>query len=135
MSSCVLVVDDVPKNLQVVGTMLRNAGYSIMPATSGAEALDGVREQLPDLILLDLMMPEMDGFEFVAELRKRGDWHAIPIIVITAKDLTVEDHLRLNGYVTKILQKSAYSRETLLAEVRDLVAACVNKEMGATVKV
>ena len=61
--SRVLVVDDIPKNLQVVGTMLRNAGCAIMPATSGAEALESVRVQLPDLILLDLMMPEMDGLE------------------------------------------------------------------------
>ena len=57
----VLVVDDITKNLQVVGTMLRNAGYEIMLTTSGAQALERVRAQPPDLILLDLMMPEMDG--------------------------------------------------------------------------
>ena len=54
----ILVVDDITKNLQVVGTMLRNAGYEVMPTTSGAQALERVRAQLPDLILLDLMMPE-----------------------------------------------------------------------------
>ena len=82
------------------------------------------------MILLDLMMPEMDGFEFVAELRADAAWRAIPIVVITAKDLTPEDHERLNGYVARILQKGALSRETLLAEVRDLVAASATPRRG-----
>ena len=74
------------------------------------------------MILLDLMMPEMDGFEFVAEFRRHEAWRAIPIIVITAKDLTREDRERLNGYVQQILQKGAHGRDELLAEVRELVA-------------
>lgn len=69
----------------------------------------------PELILLDLMMPEMDGFQFIEELRKQAAWRSIPIIVVTAKDVTEEDRLRLNGYVEKILQKGAYSGEALLA--------------------
>ena len=68
------------------------------------------------------MMPEMDGFEFVAEFRRHEAWRAIPIVVVTAKDLSAEDRERLNGYVERILQKGAYSREELLAEVRELVA-------------
>lgn len=79
------------------------------------------------MILLDLMMPEMDGFEFVEELRKQEEWRSIPIVVVTAKDLTEVDRLRLNGYVEKILQKGAYSRDELLRKVRDLVAACVRR--------
>ena len=75
------------------------------------------------MILLDLMMPEMDGFDFVAAIRENAAWRSIPIVVITAKDLSPEDHERLNGYVARVLQKGALSRETLLAEVRDLVAA------------
>ena len=70
------------------------------------------------------MMPEMDGFEFVAEIRKHRAWRSIPVLVVTAKDLTPEDRLRLNGYVEKILHKNALSREELLGEVRDLVADC-----------
>jgi CheY-like chemotaxis protein len=70
-------------------------------------------------------MPEMDGFEFVAEFRRHEAWRAIPIVVITAKDLTGADRERLNGYVQKILQKGAHSREQLLAEVRELVATSV----------
>jgi len=79
------------------------------------------------VILLDLMMPEMDGFEFVAEFRRHEAWRAIPIVVVTAKDLSHDDRQRLNGYVERILQKGAYGREQLLAEVRDLVAASVGR--------
>jgi CheY-like chemotaxis protein len=71
------------------------------------------------------MMPEMDGFAFVTEFRRHEPWRAIPIVVITAKDLTREDRERLNGYVEKVLQKGAYGRDELLAEVRDLVAQSI----------
>ena len=84
--SCVLVVDDIAKNLQVVGTMLRNAGYVIMPATSGAKALEGVQLQLPDLILLDLMMPDMDGLEVCRRLKADPLTQAIPVIFLTASN-------------------------------------------------
>ncbi len=73
------------------------------------------------LILLDLMMPEIDGFQFVEEIRKHETWQKIPIVVITAKDITDEEKLRLNGYVEKILQKGSYSRDELLSMVRNLL--------------
>jgi CheY-like chemotaxis protein len=88
-------------------------------------ALEHLREGPPSVILLDLMMPEMDGFEFVAEFRRHQDWQGVPIIVITAKDLTREDRERLNGYVQKILLKGDHGRDELLAEVRELVASGV----------
>jgi CheY-like chemotaxis protein len=71
------------------------------------------------------MMPEMDGFEFVAELRRHEAWRTIPVVVITARDLSRDDHERLNGYVQKILQKGEHGRDQLLAEVRELVATSV----------
>jgi CheY-like chemotaxis protein len=70
-------------------------------------------------------MPEMDGFDFAAELRRHEVWREIPIIVITARDLSRDDHERLNGYVQKILQKGAHGRDELLADVRELVATSV----------
>ncbi len=82
----VLVVDDITKNLQVVGTMLRNAGYEVMPTTSGAQALERVRAQLPDLILLDLMMPEMDGLEVCRRLKADTATRQIPVIFLTASN-------------------------------------------------
>ena len=84
--SLILVVDDVQQNIQVVGTMLREAGYSIMPATNGAAALQRVQKKLPDLILLDLMMPEMDGLEVCRRLKADPATQPIPIIFLTASN-------------------------------------------------
>jgi len=84
--SLILVVDDVQQNIQVVGTMLREAGYSIMPATSGAAALQRVQKKLPDLILLDLMMPEMDGLEVCRRLKADPATQPLPIIFLTASN-------------------------------------------------
>jgi len=74
--------------------------------------------------LLDLMMPVMDGFGFLAEMRARPEWQDIPVIVITAKDLSNEDRSRLSGCVEEVLEKNAYSREQLLKQIREAVAAC-----------
>jgi len=115
--SRVLVVDDISKNLQVVGTMLRNAGYHVMPATSGPQALERAQAQVPDLILLDLMMPEMDGLEVCRRLKADPPTRAIPVIFLTASNEM--EHL-VNGfgagavdYVTK-----PFNAPELLARVR-----------------
>jgi len=119
----VLIVDDDPDTRDILGRIVRTEGQVVIEAPNGRLALERIEEKRPQLILLDLMMPEMDGFQFVAELRRRPDWLLIPIIVLTAKDLTVEDHERLNGYVQKILQKSTDDYDVLITEVRDQVAA------------
>ena len=69
----------------------------------------------------------MDGFEFLSALHEREAWRQIPVVIVTAKDLTAEDHERLNGSVVRILQKGAYEREDLLAEVRALLAASIGR--------
>jgi signal transduction histidine kinase len=84
--SVILVVDDVQQNIQVVGTMLREAGYSIMPATSGETALQRIQKKLPDLILLDFMMPGMDGLEVCRRLKSDTATRQIPIIFLTASN-------------------------------------------------
>jgi CheY-like chemotaxis protein len=117
----VLVVDDDEGVRQLLRRMLEPAGYTVAEAENGRVALERLREAVPGVVLLDLMMPEMDGFEFVTEFRRHEAWRAIPIVVITAKDLSREDRERLNGYVQRILQKGAYGRDDLLAEVRELV--------------
>jgi GAF domain-containing protein/CheY-like chemotaxis protein len=118
----VLVVDDDVEVRQLLRRMLEPDGYTVVEAENGRVALERLRDGAPAVVLLDLMMPEMDGFEFVAEFRRQAAWRAIPIVVITAKDLSREERERLNGYVQKILQKGAHGREQLLAEVRELVA-------------
>jgi GAF domain-containing protein/CheY-like chemotaxis protein/anti-sigma regulatory factor (Ser/Thr protein kinase) len=119
----VLVVDDDAGVRQLLRRMLEPAGYTVVEAENGRVALDRLRDAVPSVVVLDLMMPEMDGFDFVAEFRRHGPWRAIPIVVITAKDLSSDDRERLNGYVQKILQKGAHGRDHLLAEVRELVAS------------
>jgi len=94
----------------------------VAEAENGRVALEHVARQRPSLILLDLMMPEMDGFEFIETLRRSGNPPRVPVIVITAKDLTEEDRRRLNGGVERIIQKGAATREQLLAEVRAVLA-------------
>jgi len=121
----VLVVEDEAMTRQMLRRTLEKEGWAVSEAENGRAALERVAENPPGLILLDLIMPEMDGFQFMDELRKNEAWRSIPVVVITAKDLTAEDRLRLNGCVEEILQKRAYRREALLAEVRDLVAASV----------
>jgi CheY-like chemotaxis protein len=121
----VLLVEDDPTTREMLRRLLEKEGWPVSEAENGRIGLERVKENRPGLVLLDLMMPEMDGFGFVAELRKREEWRDIPVVVVTAKDITAEDRLLLNGSVEKILQKGAYSRETLLAEVRELVAACL----------
>ncbi|MCB0192926.1 MAG: response regulator [Anaerolineae bacterium] len=117
---CLVVEDETPMREMMYRT-LHKEGWHILEAEHGLEALRQLKKSRPDLILLDLMMPQMDGFQFVVELRKNEAWRSIPVVVVTALDLTASDRARLTGYVNYILQKGAYSREELLAEVRRLV--------------
>jgi signal transduction histidine kinase/DNA-binding response OmpR family regulator len=123
----VLVVDDDPGVRALLRRMLEKEGYGVAEADNGRAALERVRERVPGAILLDLMMPEMDGFEFLEELQRSTPGRAIPVIVVTARDLSAEDHRRLNGSVERILQKGAHGREDLLAEVRRLVRASMGQ--------
>jgi len=127
----VLVVDDDDEVRQILRRMLEPEGYAVVEARDGREALERLRDVSPSVILLDLMMPEMDGFEFVAEFRRHEAWRAIPIVVVTAKDLSRDDRERLNGHVQKILQKGTHGRDELLGEVRELVAASVARRRTA----
>lgn len=132
-SSPVLVVEDDPNMRDLLRRMLKREGWKVNEAENGRVALERISETRPSVILLDLMMPEMDGFQFVNELRKRKACRSIPIVVITAKDITIEDQLRLDGYVEKILKKGMYTKEELLSEVRDLVKAAIDR--GTKVKI
>lgn len=119
----VLVVEDDPTTRAMMRRLLEKEGWEVQEAANGRLGLEAVAAQTPALILLDLMMPEIDGFGFVAALRRNPEWRAIPIIVVTAKDITPEDRLRLNGYVERFIQKGLFRREELLAEVHDLIVA------------
>jgi signal transduction histidine kinase/DNA-binding response OmpR family regulator len=120
-SGPILVVDDQAEIRDLLRRTLRIGGWDVVEAANGIEALEQVADTLPALILLDLAMPEMDGFSFIARLRENEAWRHIPIVVITARDLDRQDRLRLQGSVLNVLQKSAYSRAQLLEEVRSMV--------------
>jgi CheY-like chemotaxis protein len=121
-----LVLEDDPATREMLRRLLQREGWAVEEAPNGRVGLAKVAEKPPDLILLDLMMPELDGFGFVERLRAEPSWRAIPVLVVTAKDLTPEERLRLTGWVEQVLQKGAYSRDELLAEVRALVRASVD---------
>lgn len=116
----ILVVEDDPATSEMVQRTLTRESFSVRAAGNGRIALDQVALQRPALVLLDLMMPEMDGFEFLRLLRANPDWRAIPVIVLTAKELTTTDRDALMGKVAKILQKGTFDKDDLLKEIRAL---------------
>jgi CheY-like chemotaxis protein len=123
----VLVVDDDPVVRDLLRRQLEAEGYRVSEAADGRAALARLREGVPGVVLLDLMMPEMDGFELIEAMRREAGWAGIPVVVLTAKDLTAEDRERLNGGVERVLQKGAYTKDALLGEVRRLVGACLRR--------
>ena len=116
------MVDDEDDIRSLFRRTLEGDGWSVAEAENGADALDRVAEQRPRIVLLDLMMPVMDGFDFLLRYRELEGCASTPIIVITAKDLTEEDRQRLAGGVERIIEKGGLTREQLLAHVRSLMA-------------
>jgi CheY-like chemotaxis protein len=113
----VLVVDDDPKALEILSTLLEGRGFTVERAYGGREAIEIARRELFDLILLDLMMPEVSGFDVVEALKVRPDTAAIPILALTAKRLTNADRAKLNGLVARVMEKTEFKPETFIAEV------------------
>jgi CheY-like chemotaxis protein len=118
----VLVVDDDPAIREMVRRGLEREGIPVVEAEHGRAALSRLAAPRPALILLDLMMPEMDGFEFLETLRGLPEFAAIPVVVLTSRDLTPEDRARLDGRVERIVAKGAVGRDELLQAIRDRVA-------------
>jgi CheY-like chemotaxis protein len=123
------MVDDDELGRQRMRTALEQQGWTVTEASDGLAALKRLSEAQPDVIILDLMMPEMDGFEFLEEMRRKADWRGIPVLVVTAKDLTDADRIRLNGGVERIIQKT--NRDDMLREVRSVLAKFVERPRGA----
>jgi CheY-like chemotaxis protein len=118
----VLVVDDNVKAVELVATLIERAGYHALRACGGAEAIQAARTARPDLVILDLMMREVSGFEVARAMRASKETARIPILVLTAKDLAPEERERLNSVVSAILQESEFSHEELLAELRRAIS-------------
>jgi CheY-like chemotaxis protein len=118
----VLVVDDDPKAVQLIGTYLEPAGFRVLTAFSGKDGISVARRHHPDLIVLDLMMPELNGFDVVDALQGDPTTATIPVIIVTAKQVTAADRAKLNGAVQKVLEKSEFDRSRFIGEVRRAMA-------------
>jgi signal transduction histidine kinase/CheY-like chemotaxis protein len=116
-----LVVDDDPNAVSMLTQVLQDEGHSVTAAFNGAEALRALSDVPADIILLDLVMPEMDGFDTIQRLKESAAWKDIPIIVLTAKDLTEAEWGTLQQGVDRVLRKSGVAGESLVAEVRALL--------------
>jgi CheY-like chemotaxis protein len=128
-SRCLLVVDDDDFGRHQMRTVLQQQGWEVTEAGDGVDALTRLNEARPDVIILDLMMPQMDGFEFLEEMRRNAEWRDIPVVVVTAKDLTDADRIRLNGGIERIIQKT--DRDEVLREVRSVLAKCMARQRSA----
>jgi CheY-like chemotaxis protein len=123
----VLVVEDDEATRATMRQALTGAGWKVDEAVHGRAALAWLAQGHPDAIVLDLVMPEMDGFEFVAQLRRRPEWRDIPVVVVTAMDLSEAERRRLNGAVERVIQKSARSSSDLLHEIGQVLTDCVRR--------
>jgi CheY-like chemotaxis protein len=117
----VLLVEDDPATREIMVRTLEGANWQVSEASNGREALERMAQERPQVILLDLMMPVMDGFDFLLEMRANADWQDIPVIVLTAKDLTEEDRRLLSGRVEQIVEKGACSHEQMMQLIRQVV--------------
>jgi CheY-like chemotaxis protein len=118
----VLVVDDDADLRRRLRGLLEKDGWAVDEAADGREALGRLAAR-PSLILLDMLMPVMDGFEFLAGLREREDCRSIPVVVLTAKELTADDHAQLHGSIEAVLRKGSLGSEQFLAEVGAVMGA------------
>ncbi len=120
-----LVVEDDQATRAVIRRTLERQDWTVTEAADGRIGIEALEAADPDVILLDLLMPEMDGFEFLAQLQKDERYHSVPVIVVTAKILTEADHARLKGNVHDVLQKGDQPLEELLAGLGDKLRTCL----------
>jgi PAS domain S-box-containing protein len=118
MATKVLLIDDDPKAVEIISAILEPLGFSVLKGYGGAEGILLAKSQLPDLIILDLMMPEISGFAVVEELKKHEETAGIPIIVLTAKLLSMQDKKTLSGSVKKVMEKSEFNHGSFINELR-----------------
>ena len=127
-SASLLIVEDDDAMRESTRRLLNREGWDVCVAVNGRDALTRLSERIPSLILLDLIMPEMDGFDFIGRLRETSAWRNIPVVVLTAKDIDEREQSRLHGSVAGILRKAACRRDELLHEVRQHVKACLQAQ-------
>jgi CheY-like chemotaxis protein len=114
----VLVVDDDPKAVELIAIRILFLASTVLRAYGGRDAIDIAQRELPDVIVLDLMMPEVSGFDVVEALKDHPDTARIPILVVTAKQITADDRAKLSRYAIAIMEKTEFDPDRFTAEVR-----------------
>jgi CheY-like chemotaxis protein len=130
-SGPVLVVEDDLASREMLCTLLDRRGWDVAQVENGRLALDFLKHTIPGLILLDLMMPEVDGFEVLKQLRLHADWRNIPVVVVTAKELTTAERQWLSEQVQGFHQKGGIDRQALLSEVEELIEFAIPAEISS----
>ncbi len=125
----VLVVEDEAATRELICRVLEKEGWQIDEAINGLDALQRLSQFVPDVILLDLMMPEMDGFEFLAGIRKNPEWKNIPVIIVTAKSLSSEDRAQLNGSFQTLVRKDGDEIEIILNQLNEILSASRSEDV------
>jgi CheY-like chemotaxis protein len=123
----ILIIEDDAPTRSLMSRILRGAGWNVSEASDGRAALDMLTRCQPAVIFLDVMMPVMDGFTFLSQLRSMENFKQTPVVIVTAKELTAEERTWLKGEVQQILMKGSYSREQLLDQVRRLAPTLTEK--------
>jgi CheY-like chemotaxis protein len=116
-----LVVDDDPNIPDMVRQLLEESSYQVESASDGQEAWERIQKDRPDAILLDLMMPKMDGFALIDRLNQDAQYADLPVIVLTAKLLSKKERDSLNDSVGRVIQKQGLAGEALLNEIRSSI--------------
>jgi threonine synthase len=118
----IVIVEDTTEARRLIRRILQSQGsFTILEASNGREGLELIQRELPDLVILDLMMPEMDGFTVIEALRAKQDTATIPVIVATAKELTTDEKSRLSGQIQSLMQKGDFLNDEFLEEVKALI--------------
>ena len=117
----IMIVDDSELDRRQIGRIIESEGLNLIVAEDGAVCLELIKKQVPDVLVLDLMMPELDGFAVLERIRSSPETRDLPVIVVTAKDLTEEDRNKLSGNVFSVLNKSVATSVTLFAEIKRIL--------------
>ncbi|MBM3337894.1 MAG: response regulator, partial [Betaproteobacteria bacterium] len=123
----VLVIDDDDFMRNGVVQSLQRDGWEVSEAANGSLGIASLGHSRPDVIMLDLMMPEMNGFEFLIEMRSKAEWRDIPVLVVTAKDLTAEERAQLNGHVERVMDKGSAELAHLLGEIGQVLEVSITR--------
>lgn len=134
ISKSILVVEDDSDIREILCRQLKKQNWEVIEAENGSQALMKLTEHTPGMIISDLMMPEMDGFDLVHQLRQHEQWRGIPVVILTAKEITAEDQQKLNGSVTKIFAKGSYHCSDLLGEVNNLLCKAIARQQYQAAK-